>query len=191
MRVAAVSFLLAILYTPTIFAAEWHNSFGIGIIDANNDAEEIYRRNLQLEGKDDADFQAALDWGYFYQPYYLFENGFALGLGIASPTGIFADEILVTFPVHIDVRYFITPQSKFSVYVRAGLRYNVAFGEYVEGSKPGAITGVGLLFHWNEITKVGIEFTDDASEIEIRDIDNNRNKSINLNQSIISLIFAF
>ena len=191
MRLAVVSFILATLVTLTAFAAEWHNSFGIGVIDANNDAEKIYRRNLQLEGKDDADFQAALGWGYFYQPYYLYKNGFAFGFGVASPTGIFAEEILVTFPVHVDVRYFISPQSKFNVYVRAGLRYNVAFGEYVEGSQPGAIAGVGLLFHWNEMTQVGFEFTDDASEIEIRDIANNRNKSINLNKSIISLIFAF
>jgi hypothetical protein len=191
MRVVAVSFFLVFLSTRLALAAEWHNSFGIGVIDANDKVEDIYRNNLQFEGKNDTDFQATLDWGYFYQPYYLYDNGFAFGLGIATPTGIFADEILVTFPVHIDIRYFLSLHSELSAYIRAGMRYNVAFGEYVEGSKPGAIAGIGLLFKWNENTKVGVEFTDDSSEIEIKDIANNRNESINLNQTIISLIFAF
>lgn len=191
MKTIAVGFLFVLLSMQSAFAAEWHNSFGIGIIDANDKVEDIYRSNLQIEGKDDADFQATLDWGYFYQPYYLYDNGFALGLGIATPTGIFADEILVTFPIHVDIRYFISFHSELSAYIRAGMRYNVAFGEYVEGSKPGVIAGLGLLFQWNESTKVGFEFTDDSSEIEIKDLANNRNESINLNQTIISLIFAF
>ena len=183
--------LLAFLPTHTALAGEWHNSFGIGIIDVNDDAEDLYRSNLLAEGKDDSDFETALNWGYFYQPYYLYDSGFAYGLGVATPTGIIAEEILFTFPVHADVRYFFSPQSSFSIYVRAGIRYHFAFGEYVEGSKPGAIAGIGLLVTWNEFTKVGFEFTDDASEIEIRDVANNRTESVNLNQAIFSLIFAF
>jgi len=183
--------VLFLFFIQSTMAAEWHNSFGIAIIDANEDVEDIYRSNLVAEGKDTSDFQAAMDWGYFYQPYYLYDNGFANGLGVATPTGIIAEEILFTFPVHVDVRYFFNPQSSFSAYIRAGIRYNVAFGEYVEGSKPGAIAGIGLLFKWNELTKVGFEFTDDNSEIEIRDVANSRTESINLNQTIFSLIFSF
>lgn len=191
MRTIISCMFILLLSLQTVFAAEWHNSFGIGIIDVNDDAEDLYRSNLQAEGKDDSDFQTALNWGYFYQPYYLYDNGFAYGFGVGTPTGIIAEEILFTFPVHADVRYFVSPQSSVNVYLRAGIRYNVAFGEYVEGSKPGVIAGVGLLVSWNELTKVGLEFTDDASEIEIRDVANNRTESINLNQAIFSLIFAF
>lgn len=191
MRAVVVGLILLLSTIQPSQAAEWHNSFGIGIIDANEDVEDIYRSNLQAEGLDDTDFEAVLDWGYFYQPYYLYDNGFAFGLGIATPTGIIAEEFLFNFPIHVDVRYFIMPKSKFSAYLRAGVRYNLAFGEYVEGSKPGVIAGIGLLFQWNEKTNIGFEFTDDSSEIEIRDIANNRIESINLNQTIFSLIIAF
>ena len=183
--------LLAFLPLQLANAAEWHNSFGIGIIDVNDDVEDLYRSNLQAEGKDDSEFQAQMNWGYFYQPYYLYDSGFAFGLGIATPSVIISEEIFIAIPTHVDVRYFITPTPSFSAYIRAGIRYNVAFGEYVEGSKPGAIAGVGVLFRWNELTKVGVEFTDDSSEIEIRDVVNNKIESINLNRTIISLIFTF
>ena len=189
-------FILALLFTflvpiQAVMAAEWHNSFGIGVIDVNDDLEDIHRSNLQAENLDDTDFETALNWGYFYQPYYLYDNGFAWGLGIATPTGIIAEEIFFNIPLHVDVRYFISAGSDFTAYLRAGVRYNVAIGEYVEGSEPGAIAGIGLLFHWNQQTKIGIEYVDDNSEVEIRDIANNRTESINLNQSIISLIIAF
>lgn len=191
MKASALLFLLCIVIPTHILAAEWHNSFGIGIIDVNDDMEDIHRSNLQADGLDDSEFETALNWGYFYQPYFLYDNGFAVGLGVASPTGIAAEEIFMNIPLHVDVRYFITPDSEFSAYIRAGIRYNLAFGEYVEGSEPGAIIGLGILFRWNQSTKLGLEFTDDNSEIKIRDVANNRNESINLNQSIVSFIFAF
>lgn len=192
MRGVILIFLLGvILPIHTTWAAEWHNSFGIGVIDVDDDMEDIHRSNLQAEALDDSDFEAALDWGYFYQPYFLYDNGFAYGLGIATPTGIVAEEMFFNIPLHVDVRYFISPIPDFTAYIRAGIRYNLAFGEYVEGTDPGTIFGLGILFHWNPTTKIGLEFTDDNSEIEIRDVANNRNESINLNQSIVSLIFAF
>lgn len=192
MRALVVILVAAILYSvQTANAAEWHNSFGIGFINVNDDLEDIHKSNIQAEGLDDSEFEAALGWGYFYQPYYLYENGFALGMGIATPTGIVAEEHFFNIPLHVDARYFLGLDSSVSGYVRAGIRYNLAFGEYVEGTDPGAILGIGLLFEWNASTKVGVEFTDDASEIEIRDIANNRNESINLNQSIISVVATF
>jgi len=185
--------LLLLVFVPLQLAtaAEWHNSFGIGIIDANEDVEDLYRRNLQAESKDDSEFEAQMNWGYFYQPYYLYDSGFAFGLGVATPSVIISEEIFIAIPVHADVRYFISPKSSFSAYIRAGIRYNIAGGEYVEGSKPDIIAGLGVLFRWNDLTKVGFEFTDDSSEIEIRDVANNKTESINLNQTIFSLIFTF
>ena len=190
---ALLVILLASLFLSahSVSAAEWHNSFGIGFINVNDDLEDIHRSNIQAEGLDDSEFESALSWGYFYQPYYLYDNGFALGLGIATPTGIVAEEFFFNIPLHADARFFIGLQSSVSGYVRAGIRYNMAFGEYVEGTDPGVIFGIGLLFDWNENTKVGIEFTDDSSEIEYRDVANNRNESINLNQSIISVVATF
>lgn len=190
-RVAVSLFFMILLGTQAASAAEWHNSFGIGVIDVNDDLEDIHRSNLQAENIDDTDFETALNWGYFYQPYYLYDNGFAWGLGIATPTGIIAEEIFLNTPLHVDVRYFISAGAEFTAYIRAGIRYNVAIGEYVEGTNPGSILGVGLLFNWNEQTKIGIEYVDDNSEVEIRDVANNRTEAINLNQSIVSLIVAF
>lgn len=191
MKIRSIIVCLFLFFSSTGFAGEWHNSFGIGIIDADDEIEDIHRSNLQAEGLDDSEFEAALNWGYFYQPYYLYDNGFAYGLGIATPTGIIAEEHFLNVPLHVDVRYFVSLGSEFTAYLRAGIRYNLAFGEYVEGSDPGVIAGIGVLIDWNEGTKVGFEFTDDASEVEIRDIANNQNRSINLNQSILSLIVAF
>lgn len=192
MRAPAVTLLLiSFIFVPTVSAAEWHNSFGVGVIDVNEDLEDIHRSNLQYEAKTETDVTAAMDSSYFYQPYYLYENGFAVGLGVSLSSAIIADEIFINMPLHVDVRYFFSLQSEFNAYVRAGVRYNLAFGEYVEGSKPGSIAGIGLLYQWNDNVQIGFEFIKDSSEIEYRDLANNRTESINLNQSIFSLVFVF
>ena len=188
---SVIILLLSFLPMHSVLAAEWHNSFGVGFINVNDDLEDIHRQNLKYEAKTDTDVTAAMDSSYFYQPYYLYDNGFALGLGIAVSSAIIADEIFLNMPVHADVRYFISPATKISAYVRAGMRYNLAIGEYVDGSKPGVIAGLGILYQWNKNVQIGFEYVDDASEIEYKDLTNNRTESINLNQSIFSLVFVF
>ena len=193
MRVYWLIFVM-LLTAQSVYAGQWHQSFGVGIINVNDAVKELHRQNLQAEAKDDAGFRANLRWAYFYHPYYQYDNGFALGLGVASPAAIHTNEELALFvniPTHVDVRYVFSVGEKFDLFLRAGMRYNLAFGDYVESSKPGAIAGLGFQVKISEKAKVGLEFVDDSSEIEFKDVANNRKESINLNQSTLSVIFVF
>ena len=58
--------------------------------------------------------------------------------------------------------------SNISPYVRAGGKYNMASGEYVESSSIGFFGGVGIEFSRTSKPSWGLEVAYDTSEIELK-----------------------
>lgn len=103
-----------------------------------------------------------------FQPYVQFDNGLGVGLGF-GPFDIpnYGDRYF-NFPIGADVRYTFLNSSKLSPYLRLGLRYNIASGDYVTGSSPGLFGAIGYEILRKNRVCMGLEASYDQSEIKFK-----------------------
>jgi hypothetical protein len=154
-------------------AAEWRFPIGLSFISGLTEISDLRYNNMEALGYATTEW---FDWplGFTLQPYYEFDNGLGIGTGIGP--GIFALEGEFSFtniPVGLDLRYIFSHSSNTSLYIkntsfyiRAGARYNIASGEFVKSSSPGAFGAIGIEFNRMKSLGLGLELAYDASEIE-------------------------
>lgn len=82
---------------------------------------------------------------------------------------VFGDVDFFNLPVNACLRYTLTPKSNTSVYLRAGISYNLASGDYVEDKQVGFIGALGMEFLRQKRVGFGVEVGYDASTIELED----------------------
>jgi hypothetical protein len=138
---------------------------GLAYISGFNDILDRYKNNLTAEGYI-TQSTSGLPVGLQFQPYYQFDFGLGIGASLGPVMMIFGDRSFFDFPVGIDARYFILPGMDISPYVRAGVRYHFASGDYVKSSSVGAFGGVGVEFFRTKRVGMGLEFLVDSSSIE-------------------------
>ncbi|OQY58072.1 MAG: hypothetical protein B6245_13695 [Desulfobacteraceae bacterium 4572_88] len=78
---------------------------------------------------------------------------------------IYGDVDFFNLPVNMNCRYTFIPKSKVSPYIRAGVSYHLANGDYVVGKSAGFLGGIGF-----EFFNMGLEVSYDTSEIEIENL---------------------
>jgi len=154
-------------------AAELRLPLGLSYVTSLNEVTDLRADNLEAKGYTNVD---RFNWplGFTFQPYYEFDNGLGAGMGFGP--AIFSSQGKYSFtnvPVGIDVRYifFHSPGNSpyienTSPYIRAGARYNVASGDFVKGSSPGAFGAIGIEFSRKRNLSMGLELAYDASEIK-------------------------
>jgi outer membrane protein W len=74
---------------------------------------------------------------------------------------------IINVPVNVHGRYYFDPEGSFSPYVKAGLSYNIASGDYLETSNVGVFGGLGVELYRTNSVSWGIEAIIDSSTIEI------------------------
>jgi outer membrane protein W len=79
------------------------------------------------------------------------------------------DADFFSVPVNTNLRYSFLPKKNISPYVRAGVSYNIASGDYVESSKVGFLGALGIEFSRKKAVGWGFEVGYDSSEIEFED----------------------
>jgi len=126
---------------------------------------DIMESNKEAEGYEVDTFEWPV--GISYQPYYQFDNGLGIGIGIGPIQLIMGDMELYNVPICADVRYKLFIDRSVSPYVRAGLAYNIVSGDYVDSSNPGFFGGIGIEFAQLSAVGFGIEVLYNASEIEM------------------------
>lgn len=148
-------------------AADWRLPFGLSYASALSEVTDLRYDNLEVEEGYDTPNRFNWPVGFTLQPYYEFNNGLGIGMGfgpaIFSLTGKFS---FTNIPVGADLRYTFYKTSETSPYVRVGARYNIASGDYVEGSYPGVFGAIGYEFSRKRTLGLGVELSYDASEIE-------------------------
>jgi hypothetical protein len=154
-------------------AGEWHFPLGLSYITGLGEVSDLRYDNMEALGYATTEW---FDWplGFTFQPYYEFDNGLGIGTGI-GPTifSVEGDFSFTNVPVGLDMRYMFSHPSKTStyirntsLYIRAGARYNIATGDFVKSSSPGAFGAIGIEFSRMTTLGLGIELAYDASEIE-------------------------
>jgi len=169
-------------------AADWRFALGLTYSDGINDVKNLYDDNVKAQYTvlEDDNFDYAFPVGITFNPYIQFENGLGAGIGIGpisyilyyveTRTSTRTDRETFSFtnvPVSLDFRYIFMPGSGTSPYVRAGGRYNMASGDFVESSSPGFFGGAGIEFGKTKRVGGGIEVTYDTSRVEFEKLERN------------------
>lgn len=160
-----VLFIGSLSIVESAKANEWRFPFGLGYASGLGDLVDIYEDNLEAEGYD----VDTSEWpvGLLFQPYYQFDNGLRIGVGLGPTIFIYGDADHYEVPLNLNIGYSILPSSNTSPYVRCGVAYHIAGGDYVEGSNVGFFGALGVVFFRNSPVGFGIEVAYDASEIEL------------------------
>jgi hypothetical protein len=168
--VSLMAFLILLTVSSSAIAADWRFPFGVTYVGNFNKVVDIYKDNLEAEGYTvSTDF--AVPVGLTFQPYVEFDMGIGIGMGFGPLMYIKTDmdEDFFNVPVNLNLRYSFFPKSDISPYVRGGVSYNIASGDYVDKSKPGPFGAVGVEFLRKKPVGFGFEVGYDGSKIEFDD----------------------
>jgi hypothetical protein len=199
------SFFCIVLIAFLVFAgtlaeaADWRFPLGLTYLGGINDVKNLYDDNVKAKYAvlEDENFGYALPVGITFNPYVQFENGLGAGLGIGpiayilyyveTRTSTRTDDetfSFTNFPVSLDFRYIFMPESNTSPYVRAGGRYNITSGDFVESSSAGIFGGAGIEFGRTKKVGGGIEVTYDTSRVEFEKLERQGSQLISEKEKI-------
>lgn len=179
--------------------AEWRFPVGLTGVTGYGDVVDLYEENLEAAG-----YTAEDSWnvpvGIAFNPYYEFGSGFRIGTGLGPMSYLMtagASENVYFFnvPINANIGFTLFPKSSVAPYVRAGVMYHLAAGDYVDGTSPGLFGGVGIEFMRNRKVALGLEVAVDTSEIDFEKHYRNSNRvtieSIKPYEVMISIFAAF
>ena len=164
-------FLGLLLVSSSANAADWR--FPLGLTYAGNFSEvlDLHEDNLKAKG-----YSVDTSWqwpvGLSFQPYVEFENALGVGAGLGPMMFIVtsgaSDGDFFNVPVNLNLRYSFLPKKEISPYVRGGVSYNIASGDYVESSNVGFLGALGVEFSRKRAVGWGLEVGYDSSKIEFK-----------------------
>ncbi len=167
--------IMVLFFSNNAPAADWRFPLGFTYSNSFKDVVDLHEDNVGVNS----------DWGWpvglSFHPYVEFDNGVGFGIGIGpaqliSTSGTDGD--FFNLPVNANLRYTFIRKADISPYIRGGVTYNIASGDFVEKSKIGPFGAVGVEFARRRPVGFGLEIGYDASKIEFEDKTNDSTKSI-------------
>ena len=159
-------FLLATVFLRQTSGSDWRFPVGLSYVHGFNDVVDFYESSV------DADI-FAIPVGVTFHPYYNFDFGLRLGMGVGPLSVVYIqyigygeDKFFLNIPLNINIGYTILPGFNVSPYLRTGLVYHAATGDYLESSKPGFFGAIGLEFLRKKRVGFGFEIAIDKAEME-------------------------
>jgi hypothetical protein len=192
-----MSCLVVVCVSGSAEAKGWRLPVGLTYVIGNSDVVDLYEKNLRASGYGVADNNWDFPVGISFNPYYEFGSGFRIGTGfgpmsIIMTTG--ADESFYFFnlPLNANIGFTFLPNSSVAPYIRGGVMYNLASGDYVDGTSPGLFGAVGIEFMRNRKVALGVEVAYDTSEIEfVKYYGNSSIEEIKPHEVMISIFASF
>jgi hypothetical protein len=149
---------LSLAGTSTAHALEWH--LGVAYASDVENVADLYEENLRIEGFDaEVDLQFPL--GVAVGVMYDWASGIRADGGLGPVFFIGGDVDHFEVPVSATVGYNFLRTADISPYVRAGIVYHFASGDYYESSSPGVFAAAGLDFE-----RFSLELSVDSSEVK-------------------------
>ena len=163
-----VAAALAILVFPVADARadEWVVGPGIAYVSNINHVLDIYRANEQAKGRI-VDVDKALPIGISFDADFQSNTGLRIGIGLGPYFRLNGDVKHFELPLKGTVGYAFLPEEQATPYVKGGIVYHVASGDFYESSTPGFIVAGGLDFARRSKISAGVELSFDASKIEL------------------------
>jgi outer membrane protein W len=173
-----VVFLAAMLLIGSFAqAGEWRFPVGLSYVSGFHKVTNVFKDNLRADGYTVGD-STEVPVGLTFQPYYMFDFGPYFGLGIGAGFGPFmylraesessgVSYDMYNMPVNVSLRYIFLPKKDITPYLRTGLSYNIAGGDFVQGKGVGFVGGIGVDFLRSKKVSFGLEVAYDSSEIKL------------------------
>ena len=172
------------------WSSDWKFPVGLSYVTGFDDVGELYKENLHtIYSNVNEDHTVPI--GITFSPYIEFDSGVGLGGTIGPVEDISGGADLFNLPVGLNVRYFLFPNATASLYVRGGVNYNIASGDYVDSSIPGLAGGIGLEMLRNRHVGISCEVLYDSSEIEFERLSTGGTKKVKPSEWVFSLQAVF
>ncbi|MFC1603618.1 outer membrane beta-barrel protein [Planctomycetota bacterium] len=193
-------FLLCMLAVLTMFmtgsamAGGMRWPIGISYVNGFTDLADQYEDNLQADGYSTLSADP-FPVGISFQPYYQWDDGLRIGVGVGPIMIITGDVDHFQLPFSVTAGYTFMPDGPVSPYVKAGPSYHFASGDDYEGSNLGFVAGVGIEFLKSKKFAMGLEAVYDSAEVDIDDRTTRRDTTdtvgIKAAEFVVSLLFRF
>ena len=141
--------------------------FAIGYSFLNNvkEIKDAYKHLLRETRPGEDVYNAS--FGIRFCPYYQFENGMRAGVGAGPIILMVGDVRHLQIPFNATMGYTFFADSAVSVYLKGGLAFHIASGDFYADSSPGFYGGIGCAFFNSKPVRLGFETAYDASEIKL------------------------
>ncbi|MBC8453936.1 hypothetical protein H8D64_02670 [PVC group bacterium] len=164
--IGSMAVVCVLMMTSAVsFAGEMRIPIGLTYVSGMNEIVDLHEDNLRAEGNK-VESTTVIPVGLSVHPNYETGFGLAYGAGIGPVMMILGDTTFWNVPVGLDFRYSLPSRFNTSPYIRAGARYHIAGGDYVESSTPGFFGGIGMTFLRTRKVGMGFEVAVDTSSIE-------------------------
>jgi len=143
----------------------WRYALGYAYLSNVEEIKDSYK-HLSKDAEADHDiFNTSVS--LCFQPYYQFQNGCRAGAGIGPLVLLAGDAVHIQVPVNVTLGYSFFKDSKISPYLRTGISFHMASGDYYANSSPGFFGSIGVEFFNTNPAHIGFETAYDASEIKL------------------------
>src|SRR6266576_6156379 len=168
MMKAFVAAAIAILAFPVgnARADEWTVGPGVAYVSNINHVLDIYKADVRAQGKT-VEVDTALPVGISFDADYQMSTRLRIGGGVGPYFRLRGDVKHFELPISGTVGYLFMPESNASPYVKAGLVYHVASGDFYESSTPGLLIAGGFDFARRSPLSGTIQLSFDASKVEL------------------------
>lgn len=165
--ILSLTLAMGFLLIQPAAAGEWRIPFGLSYVGGATEFLGQVEDNLEAEGYTTDTFIWPV--GLTVQPYYEFDFGLGVGFGVGPLVMLAGDADATLLPVNASLRYAFLPRAKLTPYVRTGLSYTIASGDFIEGSSMGLVGAVGVELLRHKRVGIGFEIGYDSSVVEMED----------------------
>jgi hypothetical protein len=154
------------LHFPANAALDWRFPVGLSYTSGLNEVADAMEDNFGLSD----------NWvwpvGLSFQPYAEFEFGLGIGASLGPLALVIVDrgwetDVSYMVPLGLDVRYTFFRKGNASPYVRAGFKYILAGGDFLDSGDPGVFGAVGVEFLRKKRVNLGLEVAYCSAEVEV------------------------
>ncbi len=163
-HVCVLVLVLVLAFGSTVEAAggKWKFPMGISFISGFKDVVDFY----EIQGGVTPGY---VPIGAVFSAYYQMDNGVGIEGGFGPLMFIFGDFSFFNAPVFVGARFTLSPKAPSSFYVKAGGKFNIATGDYVDSMGIGFYGGAGYQFRMEKNFGMALECTYDTSTITFLD----------------------
>lgn len=161
-----IVFLFPLFINTTAIAGEWRFPVHINYVDGLGKVFDLYKSNLEYKGYT-LTTEFVMPVGASFNPYFQLDIGLRFGTGF-GPFYLVMIENYTYFgvPLNIHAGYTLLPNSSFSPYLKGGIMYHLATGDYLHSSSPGFFAAAGVIFLNDKKVNFGVEILSDLSKLE-------------------------
>lgn len=140
----------------------WNFQIALSYAGGLNDLSDTIEEHNPLY-----DLDTLIPVGISFYPYYEFSNGVGVGMEIGPAIVGLGDANFYVVPLSLDLRYTFMRDSKVSPYIRTGVQYAFAGGDFIETGDVGFYAKAGLEFGHSSNFGWGLEVGYSSSTVEV------------------------